>query len=80
MTPINRFFLYDEQNTNICIAANHYLYEVMKYYENGRKVFFGIPFNHHTDITQIVSHTKNIYTEYKNACNDLETLIQLTYK
>ena len=48
MTPINRFFLYDEENTNICRAANHNLYEVMKYYEDGRKVFFGTPQNHPT--------------------------------
>lgn len=73
MRITNRFFLYDEEDNNILRAANYKLYEVMKYWQEGRRVFYGTPNNHLKDITHQVKDTNVLYGAYKNECNEIES-------
>jgi len=69
MNNSNRFFLYEAE---IMRAANHSLHEVMKYWEEGRKVYYGTPQSHDKDITSFAEKITLKYVDYKNACGEVE--------
>jgi hypothetical protein len=69
----NRFFLYEGE---ILRAANYKLHEVLKYWESGRKVFYGNPDNHTWDITRAA---QKLSPNYRRNSLNLKTVTHEYY-
>lgn len=67
----NRYFLYEG---DILRAANYRLYEVLKYWEPGRQIFYGNPQNHTWNITRAAQKLAPKYWEWLKACERIEAI------